>query len=179
MSDLPEDGQEQLLLFAGLLQEELGTDALSCHLSCHPHLTPSLLQSTHKTIHKSNHNPFPTYPYTGSLRPVYPLSLPRTVPDSIKLPDHARDGNPRLERVPQIRNKHVQLDAKQQEAMRKVCRLGREILDLAAAAVKPGVTTDYIDEIVHKATIERDVCLNHLALARTLADRHFRPTLHR
>ena len=41
--------------------------------------------------------------------------------------------------------------------MRKVCRLGREVLDIAAAAVKPGVTTDYIDEVVHKACLERDV----------------------
>jgi methionyl aminopeptidase len=41
--------------------------------------------------------------------------------------------------------------------MRKVCRLAREVLDIAAAAAKPGVTTDYIDEIVHKACIERDV----------------------
>lgn len=40
--------------------------------------------------------------------------------------------------------------------MRKVCRLGREVLDIAAAALKPGVTTDYIDEIVHKACIERN-----------------------
>jgi methionyl aminopeptidase len=35
-------------------------------------------------------------------------------------------------------------------------QLGREVLDLAASHVKPGVTTDEIDEIVHKATIERD-----------------------
>jgi methionine aminopeptidase len=41
--------------------------------------------------------------------------------------------------------------------MRKVCRLGREVLDIAAAAAKPGVTTDYIDEVVHKACLERDV----------------------
>lgn len=41
--------------------------------------------------------------------------------------------------------------------MRKVCRLAREVLDIAAAAAKPGVTTDYIDEIVHKACIERKV----------------------
>ena len=41
--------------------------------------------------------------------------------------------------------------------MRKACRLAREVLDIAAAAVKPGVTTDYIDEVVHKATLERDV----------------------
>ena len=41
--------------------------------------------------------------------------------------------------------------------MRKVCRLAREVLDTAAAAVKPGVTTDQIDEIVHYACIERNV----------------------
>lgn len=49
------------------------------------------------------------------------------------------------------------LDKEQQEGMRKVCRLAREVLDIAAAAAKPGVTTDYIDEIVHNACIERDV----------------------
>lgn len=43
--------------------------------------------------------------------------------------------------------------------MRKVCKLAREVLDIAAAAAVPGVTTDYIDEIVHKACIERNVRL--------------------
>lgn len=41
--------------------------------------------------------------------------------------------------------------------MRVVCRLAREVLDIAARALKPGVTTDYIDEVVHKACVERDV----------------------
>lgn len=41
--------------------------------------------------------------------------------------------------------------------MRKVCRLAREVLDAAARELKPGVTTDYLDEVVHKACIERDV----------------------
>lgn len=41
--------------------------------------------------------------------------------------------------------------------MRKVCRLAREVLDEAARAAKPGVTTDYIDEVVHKACIARNV----------------------
>ena len=41
--------------------------------------------------------------------------------------------------------------------MRKVCRLAREVLDAAAREVKPGVTTDYIDEVVHRACVERDV----------------------
>lgn len=35
-------------------------------------------------------------------------------------------------------------------------QLTREVLDLAATAIRPGVTTDEIDEIVHNATIERN-----------------------
>jgi methionine aminopeptidase len=42
--------------------------------------------------------------------------------------------------------------------MRKVCRLAREVLDIAAREAKPGVTTDYIDKVVHDACMERDVC---------------------
>lgn len=48
--------------------------------------------------------------------------------------------------------------------MRKVCRFGREVLDLAAAEVKPGVTTDHIDKVVHEACIERDVSILTLTL---------------
>ena len=46
--------------------------------------------------------------------------------------------------------------------MRKVCRLTREVLDIAAREVRPGVTTDYIDEVVHKACVERDVSTTEL-----------------
>lgn len=60
------------------------------------------------------------------------------------------------------RNKITILDAKQQEAMRKVCKLAREVLDIAAREAKPGVTTDYIDEIVHKACLERNVSTKSL-----------------
>lgn len=41
--------------------------------------------------------------------------------------------------------------------MRKVCRLAREVLDIAAREVKPGVTTDHIDKVVHQACLERKV----------------------
>ena len=41
--------------------------------------------------------------------------------------------------------------------MRKVCRLSREVLDITAAEIRPGVTTDYLDEICHNACIERKV----------------------
>ena len=145
---------------------------------CRPsHLTAA--QGEHKKVHKSqssilsniftpkvvshpdpatgHYNPFPTYPYTGALRPVYPLSPRREVPKHIRLPDYAKDGIPRSEQVFVNRNKITILNKEEQDAMRKVCRYGREILDIAGRAAKPGVTTDYIDEIVHKATVERDV----------------------
>ncbi len=103
------------------------------------------------------YNPFPNFAFTGPLRPVYPLSPRREVPKSIPHPDYAEDGIPKSGRALVRANKVEQLDAKAQEAMRKVCRLAREVLDIAAAAIRPGITTDEIDEIVHKACVERNV----------------------
>jgi methionyl aminopeptidase len=79
------------------------------------------------------------------------------VPKTIQLPDYSKDGIPRSEQVFVNRNKIAVLTKEEQEGMRKVCRLAREVLDIAARAAKPGVTTDYIDEIVHKACMERKV----------------------
>ena len=78
-----------------------------------------------------------------------------------------------------MRKNNVQiLDEKGIAGMRKVCRLSREVLDIAAAAAKPGVTTDYIDEIVHNACIERKVRgLAFFVVA--FADESTRLTLHR
>ena len=141
----------------------------------------TIRQSEHKKLHKSQSsllqnlfppkvvsypdpatghvNPFPAYPYTGTLRPVYPLSARRQVPAKIQHPDYAKDGIPHSERVFVGRNKIAVLDKEGQEGMRKVCRLAREVLDIAAREAKPGVTTDYIDEIVHKACLERNVSM--------------------
>lgn len=149
----------------------------------HPWLVPvstDSLQSEHKALHKSKSNfltnlfppkvvsepdpatgqfnPFPAFQFAGSLRPVYPLSAPRTIPKSIPHPDYAKDGYPRSEAKFVGRHNVTVLNKEQQEGMRKVCRLAREVLDLAATELKPGVTTDYIDEVVHKACIERNVC---------------------
>jgi methionyl aminopeptidase len=107
-----------------------------------------------------HYNPFPTFPFTGSLRPVYPLSPRRSVPSSIRHPDYAEDGIPESERKLLGRHNITVLNEKEQNAMRKVCRLAREVLDVAAREVRPGITTDYLDEIVHKACLERDVYLH-------------------
>ncbi|KAF5953034.1 hypothetical protein HYC85_010978 [Camellia sinensis] len=39
------------------------------------------------------------------------------------------------------------------ERMRETCRIAREVLDAAARVIRPGVTTDEIDDVVHEATI--------------------------
>ncbi|KAF2148758.1 methionine aminopeptidase 1 [Myriangium duriaei CBS 260.36] len=103
-----------------------------------------------------HYNPFPTYSYSGPLRPVYPLSPRRTIPARIPHPEYAADGIPRSEQTFVGRNKITILDKAQQNAMRKVCKLAREVLDLGARAAVPGVTTDHIDEVIHNACIERD-----------------------
>ena len=90
------------------------------------------------------------------------------MPASIKRPDYADDGIPKSEQKFIGRHNITVLDEKQQEAMRKVCRLGREVLDIVAREVRPGVTTDYLDEVVHNACIERDVCLTRLCCIATL-----------
>lgn len=113
------------------------------------------LPSVNEASDDKAYNPFPNYNFTGTLRPMYPLSPRRAIPDHIPRPDYAKDGVPTSEirrsgGAPRI------LNAEEQEKMRTVSRLGREILDIAAAAVRPGITTDEIDEIVHNATIERN-----------------------
>ncbi|KAI7780532.1 hypothetical protein LA080_015933 [Diaporthe eres] len=102
------------------------------------------------------YNPFPNFSYTGPLRPVYPLSPRREIPKTIPHPDYAADGIPKAGRSLVNRNKVEILDKKAQDAMRKVCRLAREVLDIAAAAVRPGISTDEIDRIVHEECIKRN-----------------------
>jgi methionyl aminopeptidase len=145
---------------AGSLQcpncQKIGKESYFCSQDCFKRNW-----AEHKKQHKSQNatghfNPFPTFPYTGTLRPVYPLSPKREVKKGVKLPDYSKDGIPRSEQVFVNRNKIAILTKEEQDGMRKVCRLAREVLDIAAAAAKPGVTTDYIDEIVHNACMERD-----------------------
>ena len=90
---------------------------------------------------------------------MYPLSPRRHVPDRIRHPDYAADGVPRSGQSFVGRNKVKTLNEAEQQGMRKVCRLAREVLDIAAREIKPGVTTDHIDEVVHSACIERDVSM--------------------
>ncbi|KAH9818619.1 peptidase M24, structural domain-containing protein [Melampsora americana] len=102
-----------------------------------------------------------SYGYTGSLRACYPIeSLPRrSVPDHILLPDYAGDlqtGSSPSEQAVAGHRLGKPLKPEEIEGMRKVCKLAREVLDLAASHVKPGITTLELDKIVHDACVERD-----------------------
>eukprot|EP01031_Cornospumella_fuschlensis_P036045 gene36045-43713_t len=95
-----------------------------------------------------------SFKYTGNVRPGR-LSAPRIVPGHIMFPDYAVTGKPKATRSKRA-GEVLPTPAKDIELMRLAGRFAREVLDIAIQAVQPGVTTDYIDEIVHKATIERN-----------------------
>uniref|UniRef100_A0A0D9XLC7 Methionine aminopeptidase n=1 Tax=Leersia perrieri TaxID=77586 RepID=A0A0D9XLC7_9ORYZ len=96
----------------------------------------------------------PRYDWTGPLRP-YPISKMRVVPDKIEKPDWALDGIPKIEPDSDLQ-KSVEIKTPEQiERMRETCRIAREVLDAAARVIKPGITTDEIDRVVHEETIAR------------------------
>ncbi len=125
----------------------------------------------HKALHKlakadnasqsskptKQYNPWPGYLFTGKLRPAM-QSPRRVVPDHIPRPDYAdhKEGFPLSEQKLRGNTYIRQLDADEIEELRVACKLGREVLDAAAAAVEVGVTTDELDRIVHEETIDRD-----------------------
>lgn len=56
------------------------------------------------------------------------------------------------------RNQIAVLDGEgDRDAMRVAGRLAREVLDEVAREVAPGVTTDWLDAVCHRACVERDV----------------------
>ena len=114
--------------------------------------------SEHRKTHPVNvHDPFPPQIYTGELRALYPLAPKRPVKENIVRPDYADDGIPRSEQQLGRSTVITSLTSKDDiEKIRNVCRLAREVLDIGAAALKPGITTEYIDEIVHQACMDRD-----------------------
>jgi methionyl aminopeptidase len=77
------------------------------------------------------------------------LSPMRTVPEGIVRPDYAETGEPIRRPEPRIKSPEII------ERMRRAGFAAAEVLELGAAAIAPGVTTDEIDAIVHQAYIDR------------------------
>ncbi|RCN30197.1 hypothetical protein ANCCAN_24034 [Ancylostoma caninum] len=55
------------------------------------------------------------------------------------------------------------LDDEEKEGLRVACRLGREVLNEAAKACAPGLTTEEIDRVVHEACVQTDFYPSPLA----------------
>lgn len=94
--------------------------------------------------------------FTGSLRPafVHPRLPP---PPGAELTDYAMHEQG-LSPSEMQRTKDIpELVGEELETMREACRLGREILDLASRALKPGVTGDFLDRVVYHACCERKI----------------------
>ena len=128
-------------------------DSFFCSQDCFKQSWPS-----HKSLHSTGDiNPFPQYPYTGTLRPVYPLSPYRPVPKDIARPDYADDpqGYPRSEMAIKGSSKIKVLEPDEIQKMKTVCRIAREVLEEGAKLVRVGVTTDEIDAVIHEACIQR------------------------
>ncbi|EME31278.1 Methionine aminopeptidase 1A [Galdieria sulphuraria] len=92
------------------------------------------------------------FPYSGTLRPGQ-KSPTRKVPADIPKPNYAKTGLPPLNsRAPWDIEVHSDEDL---AMMRISCQVAREVLDIAAQFIRPGVTTDEIDDVVHQETLKR------------------------
>lgn len=93
------------------------------------------------------------FQFAGLVRPR--PSLPaRSVPDSIGKPSYALDGLPK-ERGPRMPWQIEKKSPKDIAGMVAAGRVARQVLDAAGRAVKPGMTTDDIDSVVHEEIIKR------------------------
>ena len=99
------------------------------------------------------------FTYAGSMRP-HDVSPTRIVDPStvLTMPDYAHDGIPKKKRGSGIASVHSGIEIKSDEdihKMRAAGRVAREVLDIAGRCVSAGVTTSDIDDVVHRACIER------------------------
>ncbi|OUC44734.1 methionine aminopeptidase, type I [Trichinella nativa] len=133
--------------FSGLLQRRLVKSQADSQIG--DNASKISVNQTSKTL-------YPEYSYTGKLR-AYAQGVPRFVPLSITRPDYVNvlGGISYEERDAKNRGIRILCD-EEIESLRLACRLGREVLNEAAAAIDVGVTTDEIDRIVHEACIERE-----------------------
>ncbi|MCF7973429.1 MAG: type I methionyl aminopeptidase [Phycisphaerae bacterium] len=76
------------------------------------------------------------------------VSPTRLVPAHIKRPDYVKTGG-----GDKTSSRRIKLTDQDIEQMRKTCRAARRVLDHAIKAVRPGITTDDLDAIVHEASI--------------------------
>ena len=103
-------------------------------------------------------SPIDKFPYAGTVRPGIQSPQRKVILSSEEakkiLPDYALDGRPKKGSNSPLLPWVIEVKKPEEiEKMRVSGKLAREILDLAGRAVKPGITTDEIDTIVHEAIL--------------------------
>jgi len=95
-----------------------------------------------------------TFNYAGGVRPGQ--QSPQKIVDNpnIMKPDYALSGMPNAPRPPLPWVIEVKTP-EEIEKMRVAGRVAREVLDIAGRAVKPGITTEEIDCLVHEESLKR------------------------
>ncbi|OWY92797.1 Methionine aminopeptidase [Phytophthora megakarya] len=128
----------------------------SSHKALHKMFTQAFTQAlVDEQTRTANGSPFDGYEFTGKLRPGK-VSETVKVPETINHPDYADTGVPESEQRARRESKGIPVYTPEQiKGIREACRLGREVLDIAGKALRPGVTGDEIDKIVHQACMER------------------------
>uniref|UniRef100_A0A915D6K3 Methionine aminopeptidase n=1 Tax=Ditylenchus dipsaci TaxID=166011 RepID=A0A915D6K3_9BILA len=119
-------------------------DAFFCSQDCFKS-NWGLHKLAHITTNTSDvYNPWPNYRFSES--------IPR--PDYVSHPEGVS-----LEERNSKNAGHIVVNTyEEQEGVRLASKLGREVLNEAAMAIAPGVTTDEIDRVVHEACIEGTSC---------------------
>jgi len=108
----------------------------------------------HKLFHQKKETPKDNFSYAGTLRPGI-ISPRRFVPDHIPKPDYYSSGYPTSEMSAKA-NKVIEVKTPEEiQNLREACIIGRKALDLGNSLVKPGVTTDEIDDAIHEYIISQ------------------------
>jgi len=95
-----------------------------------------------------------TFQYAGDVRPGKQTPQRVVTEVDIAKPDYHKTGMPKStsKMLPWV----IEVKTPQEiEKMRAAGKVAREVLDIAGKMVKPGVTTDEIDAVVHEETLKR------------------------
>lgn len=109
--------------------------------------------SHHRLLHAAC--PYPDFNYSNTLRP-FPITPIRRVPDHIIKPDYADTGIPTSEIEARKAQVIERMTPAELDIIRRVGKIARTVLDQGKAVAEAGVTTNYIDEIIHNSIIEHD-----------------------
>jgi len=137
-------------------------DACFCSQECfkanwtfHKLLHSPLLSTPSKNSEQQLPKEFAGFHFTGPIRPGI-VGPRREVPSHIQAPAYVATGKDVAEAKARGSTTIEVKTPQQIEILREAGKLGKQVLDIGAKMIKPGVTTDEIDRVVHEAIIERN-----------------------